>query len=225
LQFFARLPDDKLVMTKAPEEGYVWEWRAFGTLDQTLVEKITAHPVRIDVNGVSLSNLSGQDLYLISPASDHNIKLRKAFGGDWILKFKLLLRTEAHAIEWYHESSKKSFRFPVGRAVLEEAAGLLRVRLPEPSAEATELKADAFVEMLQHSAPQVRKILIGKIRSQYQIGDAWVELADVTFPTRRTQSISLHAFDRATVEGLLGEYRPEDGLEVMNYVDACRRWA
>src|SRR5215212_2878308 len=95
---------------KAPEEGYVWEWRAFGRLKPTLIEKIKAQPVRIDDNGNSLSDILGQDLYLISPASKHNIKLRKSIGNDWALKFKLLLRTEAHAIELYQESNKKFYR-------------------------------------------------------------------------------------------------------------------
>src|SRR5687767_7471840 len=120
--FFGRTDDHKPMM-KAPEEGYVWEWRAFGKLSQTLVNKIKAHPIRTDDNGNLLSNILGQDLYFISPNSDHNIKLRKTIGSDWILKFKLLLATEAHSIELYQESDKIIYRFPVRRAVVAETAG------------------------------------------------------------------------------------------------------
>lgn len=212
-------------MSKAPEEGYVWEWRAFGELPQALLDRIRAHPIRLDLNGTPLENLFGQDLYLISPVSDHNIKLRKTLGSDWLLKFKLLLATEARAIELYHESNKKSFRFPVGAAVVRETVELLKVALPEGLAQKGKMSAERFVEVLKLTAPRVETILIGKIRSQYDLGAGWAELAEVTFPARRTQSISFHAFERGALEQLLDEYPMDEGVTAMNYVEACRRWA
>lgn len=212
-------------MMKAPEEGYVWEWRAFGKLPQTLVDKITAQPIRLDDNGDLLANIFGQDLYFVSPTSDHNIKLRKTLGSDWILKFKLLLATEANAIELYHESDKKLYRFPVRRAVVEETAELLQTTLPENFPSSGKIDADSMIQFLKDSTPQVENILVGKIRSQYQFANGWVELADVTFPNQRAQSISLHAFERQEVENLLAELQPQDHLEVMNYLQASRRWA
>jgi hypothetical protein len=212
-------------MIKAPEEGYIWEWRAFGKLNHTLVDKIKAHPVRLDDNGNSLANILGQDLYFISPDSDHNIKLRKSIGSDWILKFKLLLATEAHSIELYQESDKIIYRFPVRRAVVEETAELLKTTLPEHFPTSGKIDADLLIQILKDSTPQVDNVLVGKIRTQYQLANGWVELADVTFPNHRTQSISLHAFERREVENLLIEYPPGDELEVMNYLQACRRWA
>ncbi len=212
-------------MMKAPEEGYVWEWRAFGKLNQTLVDKIKAHPIRIDDNGNSLSNILGQDLYFNSPNSDHNIKLRKSIGSDWILKFKLLLATETHSIELYHESNKRLYRFPVRRDVVEETAKLLKITLPENFPTNGRIDADSLIQIFHDSSPQVENILVGKIRSQYQLANGWVELAEVTFPNHRAQSISLHAFERSEVENLLVEYQPGDELEVMNYLEACRKWA
>jgi hypothetical protein len=210
---------------KAPEEGYVWEWRAFGRLQQTLVETIKAQPVRIDDNGNTLLDIVGQDLYLISPASEHNIKLRKALGGDWSLKFKLLLRNEGHAIELYQESNKKFYRFPVNRGVMDETAELLNITLPESAPADGKFAADDFVQILKDSMPGVAAILVGKIRSQYQFESGWVEVAEVTFPRHRAQSISLHAFERRGLDRLLAELPIDDNLEVMNYLEACRRWA
>jgi hypothetical protein len=210
---------------KAPEEGYVWEWRAFGKLHQTVVDKIKEQPIRIDDNGNSLSNILGQDRYLISPDSDHNVKLRKSIGSDWLLKIKLLLATETHSIELYQESDKKVYRFPVRREVVEETAELLKISLPENFPTSGRIDADLLIRILQGSTPQVENLLVGKIRSQYQFANGWVELADVTFPDHRTQSISLHAFERQEVENLLAELQPVAGLEVMNYLQACRRWA
>lgn len=210
---------------KAPEEGYVWEWRAFGKLPQTLVDKIKEQPIRIDDNGNSLSNILGQDLYLISPDSDHNIKLRKSIGSDWLLKFKLLLATETHSIELYQESDKKIYRFPLRRAVVEETAELLKTSLPENFPTSGRIDADELIHILNGSTPQVENVLVGKIRSQHQFPNGWVELAEVTFPNHRTQSISLHAYERGEVENLCAQLQPVDELEVMNYLQACRRWA
>src|ERR1700730_7942310 len=53
-------------MTKPPEEGRIWEWRAFGHLSETLAAKVRAYPVRF-------SDLRGDDIYLISPHSDQNV--------------------------------------------------------------------------------------------------------------------------------------------------------
>jgi hypothetical protein len=209
---------------KAPEEGYVWEWRAFGKLRQTLVEKIKAQPVRVDDNGNSLQNILGQDLYLISSTSEHNIKLRKTIGGDWSLKFKLLLRSEAPSIELYQESDKKFYRFPITRGVVEETAELLNITLPQSFPAGSKITADDFVEILKDSTPAVAAILVGKSRSQYQFANGWVELADVAFPKHHTQSISLHAFERQGLEKLLAQLPVDDNLEVMNYLEACRRW-
>src|SRR4030095_12986916 len=67
-------------MSKSPEEGKIWEWRAFGKLSEALVARVRAHPVRM-----VLLNIQGEDLYLISPDSDQNVKLRRNVGG-WVLK-------------------------------------------------------------------------------------------------------------------------------------------
>jgi hypothetical protein len=209
---------------KAPEEGYVWEWRAFGKLRQTLVEKIKAQPIRIDDNGNSLQTMLGQDLYLISSTSEHNIKLRKTIGGDWSLKFKLLLASKAGAMELYQESNKKFYRFPVTRVVVEETAELLKISLPQSFPADGKITADDFVEILKASTPEVAAILVGKSRSQYQFANGWVDLADVAFPKHNTQSISLHAFERQGLEKLLAQLPVDDDLEVMNYLEACRRW-
>lgn len=210
---------------KLPEEGYVWEWRAFGAISRALTEQIQAQPLRLDVNGNALSDIFGQDLYLLSPVSNHNIKLRKSLGSDWLLKFKLLVQTEARLIELYQESAKKFYRFPVASAVVKETAELLKTQLPQTNTSLEKLDMDAFVQMLKASTPVIETILIGKIRSQYQFADGWVELAEVTFPKRRTQSISLHAFERGGVENLLDELRLEENFTAMNYLEACKRWA
>jgi hypothetical protein len=211
-------------MIKAPEEGEIWEWRAFGRLNAQLKEQIEARPMRLDPSGNPLANIIGQDLYLISPSSDHNIKLRKSFGGDWVLKFKLLLKTEARLIELYHESEKKSFRFPVSSRVVEETAQLLNVTLSESKRQDEKLTDAQFLNVFAQAMPALLQVSVGKIRSQYQFANGWVELADVRFPQAHLQSISLHAFALEGIEAMLNELQIDDQFEAMNYLEACRRW-
>ncbi len=215
-------------MMKAAEEGEIWEWRAFGRVPENLKKKIKSLPLRRDPFGRELANLYGQDLYLISPTSDQNIKLRKA-GAGWFLKFKLLLTTEAHFIELYLESEKKTYRFPLKAAIVEETARLLKITLPPIEIGDGGLEHDPFIEILAQSSPPVSQTRVGKIRSQYQMKNGWIELAEVSFPNKKKQSISLHAFDRATIEVMIAKLKLEAylnaSLEVMNYIEACRRWA
>ena len=214
-------------MSKAAEEGEIWEWRAFGRLPKALSKQVKLHPFRLDQTGFPLANLVGQDLYLISPVSSHNIKLRKSFGGAWLLKFKLLLGTEARLIELYHESEKKSFRFPLTPGVVRETAQLLAVTLPQRSeAEwaSESFSEEKFLSTMVLATPPIRQVRVGKIRSQYEMGEGWIELADVTFPQQQTQSISLHGFRRETVEAMLDTLFDTNQLDVMNYLQACQKW-
>ena len=223
MQFWQKGRIEPYLMSKAAEEGEIWEWRAFGRVAQDLEKEVKTHPFRLDQSGIPLASLVGQDLYLISPASPHNIKLRRSFGGDWVLKFKLLLGTEARLIELYHESEKKSFRFPVRAAILRETAQLLQTAVPEMR-EGGMLDDQTFLTTIAQAVPAIRQVLVGKIRSQYQFADGWVELAEVTFPRAKTQSISLHAFRREAVEAMLDTLPLDGQLDVMNYLQACHKW-
>jgi hypothetical protein len=210
-------------MKKAAEEGKIWEWRAFGRVSKKLLKKIEAYPMRRDPGGRPLANLIGQDLYLVSPVSEHNIKLRKSINSAWVLKFKLLLDSQPDAVEHYHESNKKTFRFPVKPRIIKETAALLNVELPKEKL--AKMNARKFIKLFAQTTPSIVLILVGKVRSQYQTPEGWIEIADITFPKKRTQSISLHAFRRSDVEKMLDQLQPGGKLEVMNYLEACRRWA
>src|SRR5215211_6117954 len=95
-------------MIKASEEGKIWEWRAFGQINRRLAARIFTYPIRM-----GLSDLRGEDIYLVSPTSDQNVKLREYPAGCF-LKFKLLLATEPVGIELYRESARFTHKFPVG---------------------------------------------------------------------------------------------------------------
>jgi hypothetical protein len=205
-------------MSKPPEEGEIWEWRAFGHLKPDLLEKVRTRPVRMGV-----LNLPGEDIYLVSPTSDQNLKLRKWREG-WVLKFKLLLTTAPRSIELYTETAGWVYGFPISQDLLDQAARLLGTTLPDQSRALTSVGCDELLEALSHSSPPVTSVGVKKIRSQYEFEGGWVELAQVEFPRHKTEAISIHSPDHKVVERILDELEPTD-LDVLNYVEACRRWS
>lgn len=205
-------------MTKPPEEGEIWEWRAFGLVSDTLTAKILAHKPRLGVAGHRWT-----DVYLISDASEHNIKLRR-WSGEWLLKFKLLLEKRPDNIELYSESATEIFKFPVDAERLRRAAELLESELPEVLTSKRQYSQDSFMDALANASPPVSKIKVSKMRSQFECEGGWIELADATFPARNVGSISIHSPEIEVVERTLEYLNLGPELEPMNYVEACRRW-
>ncbi|MEK6304494.1 MAG: hypothetical protein AABO41_27720 [Acidobacteriota bacterium] len=204
-------------MTKQPEEGEIWEWRAFGSLTGELEAAVHAYPVRM-----SLVNIEGKDIYFIAPKSNHNIKLRK-YDDRWLLKFKLLLGGAPGEAELYNESAAYTYSFPIERDKLKVTSGLLRVKLK--TVPAAVLSADEFTRALAEASPPVGRAEVNKKRSQFEFDGGWIELAEVWFAKHHTNSISIHSPDREAVELMRQRLSLGEGWEVMNYVEACRRWA
>ena len=205
------------MMTKSPEEGRIWEWRAFGRINDELSGRVRVYPIRLGIK-----DIQWEDLYLVSPKNDQNIKLRR-YAGGWVLKLKLLLETRPGAFELYVESAEFTYRFPAQLATLKDAARLLEVALPD-NARSESFSDDRFVRALVESSPAVAQTRVLKQRSQYQFVGGWLELADVSVGAHRVQSISIHSPDIDVVKSMLNELQPGDELEPMNYIAACRRW-
>jgi hypothetical protein len=205
-------------MTKAPEEGEIWEWRAFGPISERLAAEVRAHPIRLGV-----SDFRGDDIYLVAPRSDQNVKLRRYTSG-WVLKLKLLFETRRGSFELYNESAEFTYRFPVSLDTLKEAARLLEVKLPDAVLSTATFIEEDFVKALAESSPAVAETKVSKTRSQYQFENGWLELADVTFAKNNVQSVSIHSPDIEVVKEMVNRLQPGDELEPMNYIEACRRW-
>ena len=205
-------------MTKPPEEGEIWEWRAFGPISERLAAEVRAYPIRL-----GLSDFRGDDIYLVAPRSDQNVKLRRYTSG-WVLKLKLLFETRPGSFELYNESAEFTYRFPVSLDTLEEAARLLEVKLPDALLSTATFIEEDFVKALAKSSPAAAETRVSKRRSQYQFENGWLELADVNFATQRVQSISIHSPDLEVVIEMVDRLHPGDEMEPMNYIEACRRW-
>ena len=208
----------KKMTIKPPEEGIIWEWRAFGRLDPKLESKIRALPIR---NGVV--DHSDEDVYLVSPATDQNVKIRKV-GTFWVLKFKELLEKGTDSIELYREGQDTVFGFPVTSGALTTAAALLNTKVPGPLSDTDRYGREELVNILADSIPKIRALDVPKVRSQFVVNGGWVELAEATFPKGNIQTLSLHSFEKSKVQQNLEFLEPAGELNVMNYIDACRRW-
>jgi hypothetical protein len=205
--------------TKPPEEGEIWEWRAFGRVSDSLASFVRVHPVRMGI-----LDQSGEDIYFVSPTSDQNVKLRR-WGGRWVLKLKLLLAKADRSMELYSETSKMVFPFPVQASVLHRAAQLLEVSLGTSPAREEMLSDQQFIQSLLDSDPPARRVDVSKTRSQFDFDGGWVELAEVRFPGAQIHSISIHSPELDTVKKIVSQLKPGPELEAMNYVEACLRWA
>lgn len=205
-------------MTKPPEEGRIWEWRAFGPISSTLAAKVREYPIRL-----GLSDLRGEDIYMVAASSDQNVKLRR-YAKGWVLKLKLLFETNARPFELYNESAEFTYYFPVSFDTLSAAAQLLGVTLPAAASSIKSFAEAEFVKALGESSPPVTESRVTKRRSQYQFENGWLELADVKFATRNTESLSVHSPDIEVVRRMVDHLQPGAELEPMNYIEACRRW-
>lgn len=192
--------------TKPGEEGWFWEWRTFGDLPERLVGAVEAYDLRGE------PGVEGEDLYLISDATDQNVKLRGA-----ALKLKPLLARLGDGLELYEESARLVFELPATPDAIAKAASLLGVHVAAGSA----LGRD---ELLALIGPDVLQLSVRKRRTQYTVGDGWVELADLEFPAARVRSLGIQSSSLAETRRIRDLLDPGCSLAPMSYVEACRRW-
>ena len=204
-------------MTKPPEEGQIWEWRAFGNISHQVAAQVESLPIRSGIRDLPLT-----DIYLIPPVSEQNVKLRLTDRG-WVLKFKLLLEKQQDGIELYHETARWTFAFPIRLTTMQQAARLLAVTLPEAALRRESFTQKQMIAALRAATPAVVQVETKKVRSQYQFESGWLEIADVDFGSRQIHSLSLHSPSIEVVKRMIEQLHPDNSLMVMNYVEACRR--
>jgi len=205
-------------MAKAAEEGKIWEWRAFGTLNPELLAGISMLPLRNGVVG-----RPEFDTYFIAPKSDNNVKLRDLDGRP-VLKLKPYLRSEDGPIELYQESLDLVYDFPVAKSVFDRVCALLETAPTGDLSSIQTFGSEGLIRTLASCRPRIKTVEVSKTRSQYIVDSGWIELADMLFPRKRTQSLSIHSFKKEVVKRTLDDLKLLRGLKVMNYVQACRMW-
>jgi hypothetical protein len=197
---------------KPTEEGWFWEFRAFGDVPAAIAERVAAYERR------GAAAVENDDLYFVSSLTDQNVKLRTDSG---LLKLKPLLVRLDEGFELYEESERLVFPMPAPPDAVRMAGGLLGVALDARAA----VDRDALVAALEAHAPAIRGVRVRKRRTQYSTGDAWIELAELAFPAASMRSLGIQSASLDAVRALRDALDPARALAPAGYVEACRRWA
>lgn len=210
--------------------GTHWEWRGFGTLDQSVRERITrlprAYPTPHSVT----------DQYVWMPGLKTNIKLRSWPGGA-SLKFKRLLSDDArHGVQLWMEREEEDYQFPIAPAAIANLQDELKVELGMTAGRWTD---ETLLTRLRAAGAQLVRIskLRWLFRWQRDARLAFVDLAELSCPVR-TFTVGVEdalgitdAHDaRQTGEArdLVLEARESlglpDGLTRLSYLEAVASW-
>ena len=155
-----------------------WEWRAFA---QEFREVETAFATT-ESTGATESD----EIYLLSPVCDANVKVR-----DAVLDIKTLVQVDAAGLEQWQPVLKGVF--PLSLTDAKRACEALGV--PPPSAVQTAYSLAELVEELRAPVRGVRVLPVHKRRVRYRIRDCMSEITDVVAEGRSTKTIALEAAD------------------------------
>lgn len=194
---------------KRTEEGWFWEWRAFGMIPSEILGAVRSREVR------GTPELESDDEYFVSSSTDQNVKLRAG-----TLKLKPLLARLDDGCELYEESERLVFALPVTHDEANRAASLLGLSIG--FADGTSLDAGALAAALL-AGPSVARVRILKRRTQYAVGAGWVEVAELESGGVATTSLGVQSTSLAETRRIVAELDPARSLAPMGYVEACRR--
>ena len=155
-----------------------WEWRAFA---QQFGEVETLFATQ-----ESTGTKESDEIYLLSPVCDANVKVR-----DAVLDIKTLVRVDEAGLEQWRPVMKGVF--PLSASDAKAACDALGV--PPPSAARTAYSLEELVTELSAPVRGVRVLPVHKRRVRYRIHDCMSEITDVLSDGRRTRTIALEAED------------------------------
>ena len=198
--------------------GDHWEWRGFGQALSEFQHWFRDLPPLYSPR----QQLPTEDIYLWTPASVHNVKLR----GD-ALKFKRFLAREGPYERWL-EDERDWLPFPLSPHHLRTLARLLGIHLPQAPDRA--IDRDVLLQLLARAHPPVHQVTVLKRRrlarwphsTSEEVIVEWTHiLRPVAVETVALEHPSLPVLRNAHIrlEPLLGA-----GLEAMNYLQAIGRW-
>ena len=164
-----------------------WEWRtfaaSFGEADRRF-SQLTPGKVQ-----------ESDELYLLAPDSDANVKIR-----DGLMDVKALERVDADGLEQWKPVMKGTFPLPA--AEVAKVCAALRVPPLSPR--------DAYtLEQLQTEltdpSRRVRAVQVHKKRQRYTIGECLAEMTEVVADGRATRTVAIEFADPARVRAAVRE--------------------
>lgn len=181
-----------------------WEWRAFATsfgdADRRFRE-LPPGPVQ-----------ESDELYLLSPNCDANLKIR-----DGLMDIKTLEQVDEHGLEQWRPVMKDAF--PLSAAAVAQVCAALEVtqvpRRDTYTLESTQAE-------LTHPSRGVRAVPVHKKRQRYTVGGCLAEMAELTADGRTTRTVAIELEDPARVWAAVRELDLQR-FENLNYPRGLKR--
>lgn len=181
-----------------------WEWRAFaasfGDEDRLFSQFIRGKLQESD------------ELYLLSPRSNGNVKIR-----DQLMDIKTLEQVNAAGLEQWRPLVKA--RFPLPAAEVAKVCTALEVA-PLLHREAYTL--EQISEELTHPSRGVRATRVRKQRQRYAVGGCLAEMTEVIADGHMTRSVAIESEDPAQVQVMVREMGLEH-FENLSYPRGLKR--
>jgi exopolyphosphatase/guanosine-5'-triphosphate,3'-diphosphate pyrophosphatase len=158
-----------------------WEWRAFaenfGVADQRFRE---LPPGKVQ---------ESDELYLLSPRSDANLKIR-----DGLMDIKTLEQVDEHGLQQWRPVLKAAFPLPAA-----EVARVCAALDVSPLPRRDSYSLEALQAELAHPSRGVRAVPIHKKRQRYSVGGCMAEMTELAADGRSTRSVAIEFEDPARV--------------------------
>ncbi len=212
--------------------GTHWEWRGFGALSDAFRTRFERLEDLFPFQRIV-------DEYIWVPGLPINLKLRRGTENQDGLKFKRPGRTRSDLEEW-HENPNEIYGFPLSTEAWEslrrELADVSIILPPFPE---EPLDHELTLDTLRGSGPNIRVVTVTKARVTKlwsgREGDVRVDLTEISSPEEVT-CLGLESSaggggelaDAVARSAVLSARTAlgvdEEGLEVMNYLQALSRW-
>ena len=176
-----------------------WEWRTFGESCGEANDRFAA----LEPLGVQESD----ELYLLSPVTDENVKVR-----DLLMDIKTLEEVNSDGLEQWKPIIKGAFPLPASEVTnVFNALGIA----PPPLARA-DYTLEQFVAELAEPSGRLRVVKVHKKRTRYKIDGCMSEMTEVVADGRKTRTVAIESEDPARVIAARRKLGL-DGFENINY--------
>jgi exopolyphosphatase/guanosine-5'-triphosphate,3'-diphosphate pyrophosphatase len=181
-----------------------WEWRTFQPSFGDAERRLRELPPG--------KRNQSEELYLLSPHGDPNVKVR-----DGLMDIKTLEKVDENGLEQWRPVMKAPFPLPAPE--IARVCEALRVApLPPLDGYALEpMRAE-----LTHPSRGVRAVAIRKDRRRYTVGGCPAELTELTADGRTTKTVAIESEDPARVWAAVREMGLE-GFENLSYPRGLKR--
>jgi exopolyphosphatase / guanosine-5'-triphosphate,3'-diphosphate pyrophosphatase len=159
-----------------------WEWRTFGESFGESDDRFG----RLEPDDVQESD----ELYLLSPLADVNVKIR-----NLLMDIKTLKQVNTDGLEQWKPVMKGAF--PLAATEVKNVFTALGVA-PPPLAR-VDYTLEQFVRELAAPSGRLRVVEVHKKRSRYTVGGCMAELTEVVAEGKRIRTVAIESEDPARV--------------------------